>query len=192
MQWNNPCKSRRPCTGARDAAEAPTNWRNPLEHLVKVLVPLSAKAGGAGAAGSSSVSVGGINQRTAPGGSRDWEKSEGREHCPQLLPLLSRAGCAGTTPVILISKRREIPQRDELLLVHPKEHLQKWKPLHLCLAWVSQQELGQGGIWDRTRGLESCPKNRSQKLPSQSSTCSTKFEGWESSSLKFPFQLLPK
>lgn len=67
MQWNNPCKSRRLCTGARDAAEAPTNWRNPLEHLVKVLVPLSAKAGGAGAAGaagSSSVSVGGINQRT--------------------------------------------------------------------------------------------------------------------------------
>lgn len=32
--------------------------------LLKALVPLSAKAGGAGAAGSSSVSVGGINQRT--------------------------------------------------------------------------------------------------------------------------------
>lgn len=85
----------------------------------------------------------------------------------------------------MISKRREIPQRDELL-VHPKEHLQKWKPLHLCLAWVSQQELGQGSIWDRTRGLESCPKNRSQKLPSQSSTCSTMGELFPEISLSAP------
>lgn len=61
LQWKNPCKSRKPCTGAADAAEAPTNWRNPLEHFVKVLVPLSAKAG---SAGSSTVSVGGINHRT--------------------------------------------------------------------------------------------------------------------------------
>lgn len=58
------------------------NWRNPLEYFVKVLVLLSAKAGSAGAAGSSSVSVGGINQRTLLlGGSRDWEKSV----FPQLL-----------------------------------------------------------------------------------------------------------
>lgn len=94
---------------------------------------------------------------------------------PQLPPLLSGAGCAGTTTLILISERREIAQRDELFILHP--NLQKWKPLHLCLTWVSQQELGQEGIWDRTRGLESYPTNGSQKFSSQSSTCSTKFEG---------------
>lgn len=36
LQWDNPWKSRKPCTGVADAAEAPKNWRNPLEHFVKV------------------------------------------------------------------------------------------------------------------------------------------------------------
>lgn len=89
------------------------------------------------------------------GGSRDWE-NQGPECCPQLIPLCSRAGFVGTTPLILISKRREIPQRDELFLLHPEEHLQNElnrNPLHLCLTWGSEQELGQGGVWGRTRGL---------------------------------------
>lgn len=73
----------------------------------------------------------------------------GKISVPPVTPFLSGAGCAGTAPLILISKRREIPQRDELLILHPKEHPQKWKPLHLCLTCFSQQELGQEGIWDR-------------------------------------------
>lgn len=94
-----------------------------------------------------------LTQELSPGGSRDWEKNQRDLR----FPLLSGAGCAGTTTLILISKRKEILQRDELLILHTKEDLQKLKPLHLYLAWVSQQELGQEGIWDRTRGLESSP-----------------------------------
>lgn len=52
----------------------------------------------------------------------------GKISVPPVTPFLSGAGCAGTAPLILISKRREIPQRDELLILHPKEHPQKWKP----------------------------------------------------------------
>ena len=90
--------------GAANAAGALTNRRKPLQRFVDVSVLVAAEAGGAGAAGSSSPRVDERckpKQRVTPcPHAPRWQQglriSEGLERCPQLIPVCSRAGFAGS------------------------------------------------------------------------------------------------
>lgn len=157
------------CSGAADAGEGLT-WRNPLNCSVNVLAMLPE------------------GSRERGGNQRDWSAAPCESH-------IAVVGFAGTTPLILISKRRKRPEMNFSFCI--QKSICKTSlidPLHLCLTWVSEQELAKERFGVEKGDLaELCLNDRFQPSYSRASpgwsscsTCRTTFEGWEGSSL-LPF-----